>query len=1329
MKSFISLDLYRVELADAVPYNVFMCEMRGQAEGYPTDEVLEPLTEQYDEAKHSGIYNLLSKVLSDALESDKSSTKSSAFSKVRNIALSGGYGTGKSSVLCAFKDDSRFQDDKGDSNCLFISLSSLNGQGDRSSDNGQGDSEQTDLIEKEIVKQLLYQESSAISHFRRLRNIKPKRRWLYSIILGSLMFLLCTGLGWTGKIRSFFSPNPQFRTSFIVALTLAVFFILVCFVFIPSTVQGRMRLKSFTAGSASLSLDGDDGETYFDKYLDEIAYFFSSSKKRVVIFEDIDRFDNTRIFEDLKELNTILNQDPSNEGRSICFIYAVRDSIFDTFSENDVSESMNSVNGSYVRSENVERANRTKFFDLIIPMVPFMSPTAAKGWISSEFKDDGIDRRLIRLLSKHITDMRLIKNIHNEFLIFRSELVPEKQESSGHDILDVNRVLAMVAYKSVYPQDFEKLRFGMSCLDDIYRFKLRIIEHTKSDILQKIEVQQRQVDHNDIGVTTTSKQLGDIFKQLLKFVASTCSKYNYGMPLVIGGTDYKYNVEEQFDSMGFWLTIKRCYQKNKKLKIIYGNHISFDFQVFLDLIAVVTGNQSWLNDLMAVSPEYIENLRQEIKTISHASIQTVLEKVEWVAIPSSDKSNTVCNLRKFVMDRYGHTLGSDLIASGYISDDYQLYTASRNSKWLSNNGLNFEIHNLSQGEHTLEWKLTDSDCEDIYTDFGPEITKSEDAYNIQFLDWLLNHHPDQAVNMLKNPLYYDEWDREFYAAYLNDDGVNSANREYIIKNMVKKSDKILNFLVESQEFDEKQRKQYVSIALSNIENGTAIGEKMDDKVKDYLRKADSGLQCMRDINLSAQQAKMIASYYQSAGISLNDISPLSSFMLDAVKTFHNYAINKINFETIFNAPSGFSLNSIRKQDESEYILLICKYMFDYLNNIKPEVTIEGDEGEYAKILRSVMYYFRIKGDDDRKRNAIVSLIRKSKPNKPITDLSDIFSSKGEVQTSETAQIIIYNMALRALFRPTPQNILIFLKVMSDDLQDSKKVDSSFDELIAIMPPSESDLKENDLDDGELVQLATIILNVTAPNCSLNQKIELVKSLNLPSEALVADDLQDRGSSMFADLMESGLLSTTAHNFNLMQSSEARKACVRKWDSLLQGANIPSREIASILADSKVSPKVKEEMYSKLPDFFTNADRKNLEATVREAAKHDANLDLAVLNWIANHLYGTVSAKTKSSNMVSDEVLKSFIHLFAETLTKNTDLDNPMEGVAVNDTLISILLTLPGQYPKLSKIGGKTVSLPLNKDNQLIAEAIKTHLHTICFINSIKETGKLQCHMW
>ena len=1324
MKSFVSLDLYRVESADAVPYNVFMCEMRGRSEGYPTDEVLEPLTEQYDEAKHSGIYNLLSNVLCDALESDKSSTKSSVFSKVRNIALSGGYGTGKSSVLCAFKDDSRFQDDKGNSNCLFISLSSLNGQGDKSSDNGQGDSEQTDLIEKEIVKQLLYQESSAISHFRRLRSIKPKRRCLYSIVFGLLMFLLCTGLGWTGKIRSFFSPNPQFWPSVMVALALAVFFILACFVFIPSTVQGRMRLKSLTAGSASLSLDGDDSETYFDKYLDEIAYFFSSSKKRVVIFEDIDRFDNTRIFEDLKELNTILNQDPSNEGRSICFVYAVRDSIFDTFSENDISESMNSVNGSYVRNENVERANRTKFFDLIIPMVPFMSPTAAKGWISSEFKDDGIDRRLIRILSKHITDMRLIKNIHNEFLIFRSKLMFGNLEPGGQSSLDVNHVLAMVAYKSVYPRDFEKLRLGTSHLDDIYRFKLQIVEHVRSDALRKIEALKNQLVDSH-GFTEKSKRLGEILKRAIKVKASAYRTPPDIVPLTVG--QYTYEDEEQLDSVDFWRNVENNYQTNEELEFVLSGGISIDFSDLYDLIAIAVDDQDWMDNLDTAEQTEIDQLYFLLRRTAHSSIQTVMNESDWTAPPSSSDLKVPCNLSKFVQMCYGHTLGSDLIAEGYISDDYQLYAASRNSQWISNDGVNFEIHNLAQGEHSLDWKLTKDDCEAIYTDFGPEITKSRDAYNVQFLDWLLNKYPDQAENMLRSPSSYDDWDQEFYAAYLNDESVSVENSRRIVGIMAEKSDKIFNFLVGSQELSDNQRKQYTSVALNNLRKETSNGERMDEIVRKYLRKCDSDLKCMQDPGLSKEQAELIANYYAYAGISLQNVRPLCANMLEAIRKRHNYIVNRINLETIFGDSCDFSLNAIRKQDTEEYNVISNTCLSDYLK-MNTKITINGDKSEYTQIVREIIETFGSRDIDNQTLDNIASLIKRSKPNQRITDLSGILPTTENDKVRKIAQIVIRTMAQHRLFIPKPNNIFVYLSVNNPEFKTSATVDIDFDQLMEYMPLSVRDLENNGLDDEDLVFLATLILNSDASGFDLPKKIQLVQSLKLSSESLDAGSLTDRNSIMFAELMKDGLLSSTADNFNLLESGGARTACIREWESLMEGANIPTNEIPSVIADPQVSLAVKSELYLELPEYLKNADKEVLESAVKEVAKQDAKLGLEVVDWIAEHLFNKSEEKADFSEHASDVALEPFIHLLAKAIPMYANLDSPENKDEVRKNLVSILRALPNPYPKLTDKTDETIYLPLDDDNRSIAYGVRSFLKTIKSVKSYAGKKTLQCVM-
>lgn len=48
-------------------------------------------------------------------------------------------------------------------------------------------------------------------------------------------------------------------------------------------------------------------DSYFDKYLNEVLYLFENVDKDVIVFEDIDRFNETRVFEHLREINNVAN--------------------------------------------------------------------------------------------------------------------------------------------------------------------------------------------------------------------------------------------------------------------------------------------------------------------------------------------------------------------------------------------------------------------------------------------------------------------------------------------------------------------------------------------------------------------------------------------------------------------------------------------------------------------------------------------------------------------------------------------------------------------------------------------------------------------------------------------------------------------------------------------------------------------------------------------------------------------------------------------------------------------------------------------------------------
>ena len=66
---------------------------------------------------------------------------------------------------------------------------------------------------------------------------------------------------------------------------------------------GKLKVSQLSAGAATVTLN-DSSASYFDQYLDEIVYNFEISDRNVVIFEDIDRFNDSHIFEALRALNT-----------------------------------------------------------------------------------------------------------------------------------------------------------------------------------------------------------------------------------------------------------------------------------------------------------------------------------------------------------------------------------------------------------------------------------------------------------------------------------------------------------------------------------------------------------------------------------------------------------------------------------------------------------------------------------------------------------------------------------------------------------------------------------------------------------------------------------------------------------------------------------------------------------------------------------------------------------------------------------------------------------------------------------------------------------------
>ena len=214
---------------------------------------------------------------------------------------------------------------------------------------------------------------------------------------------------------------------------------------------------------------------YFDKYLDSILYMIDHSGKEFFIFEDIDRFDTTLIFERLKEVNELVN-----DKRKLCqatpikFIYLLRDDIF-------------------------LNKDRTKFFDFLVPVIPVTNTKNSSDKLFAILEKyhlkDAITPDLVRALGLYIEDYRLIINIANEFRIYFAALGQRNK-------LNPDKMLAMIVYKNLFPRDFVDLQKQKGYVhfllskrgkDAFVSEKRAELEKEEADCMKKLEVIKTEV--------------------------------------------------------------------------------------------------------------------------------------------------------------------------------------------------------------------------------------------------------------------------------------------------------------------------------------------------------------------------------------------------------------------------------------------------------------------------------------------------------------------------------------------------------------------------------------------------------------------------------------------------------------------------------------------------------------------------------------------------------------------------------------------------------------------------------------------------------------------
>jgi len=395
---------------------------------------------------------------------------------VSNIALTGPYGSGKSSVIKSFLRTYRGK-------ALQISLAAFLPEADGIGSSTGNISKQE--IERSILQQMLYGADANNLPLSRFKRIQSPKWWAggvsFLIVLGgiALWYLFQNRVDLVSG--EFFTPFDRSNW-----FNLGVFAF--GFVFLWRSLH-HIYLKSFGMSLKGVSLkdveiapEAAEEESILNRHLDEIIYFFQSTSYDLVVVEDLDRFENPDIFVTLREINGLIN---ANAGvkQQVRFLYALRDDMF-------------------------ANTDRTKFFEFIVPIVPIINHSNSIDKVLEQGQrlslDERLDAQFLRDVSRYLNDLRLIRNVFNEYAIYVANLETDEEE-----ILDPNKLLAVLIYKNVLPRDFEELHQQKGVLAALLA--------RYDDFIAKVEADYKsQIGEIEAEIALAKKQLPKDVAELRK---------------------------------------------------------------------------------------------------------------------------------------------------------------------------------------------------------------------------------------------------------------------------------------------------------------------------------------------------------------------------------------------------------------------------------------------------------------------------------------------------------------------------------------------------------------------------------------------------------------------------------------------------------------------------------------------------------------------------------------------------------------------------------------------------------------------------------------------
>ncbi|PVY40863.1 YobI family P-loop NTPase [Pontibacter virosus] len=573
---------------------------------------------------------------------------------VNNIALTGSYGSGKSTIL------KTFQHLYPNYKYLNVSLASFK--------DNKADEALERKLEISILQQIFYHVEPSVvpdSRFKRIVNITTGK------LIALTFFIIAWALSvlFLFKFNKIDKLNPEvwyfnYQLDWVAFISTLLFFLGIGF-FIKNVYRAfsNSKINKFNI-KGEFELGEAIDKSVFNQHLEEILYFFERTDFNVIVIEDVDRFESTDIFTKLREINNLINNSNLIK-RKVKFIYAIKDEMFS------------------------DKNERVKFFEFIIPVIPFINPSNAGDQLAKLISEANLEGVLSPDFTSDVVtfiddiDMRLLINIFHEFLIYRENL--------SKDLVQDN-LFAIIVYKNMYPDDFGELgkRKGK-----LYKF-LSGKGLYSQDLVNEITSEIKDIDEHI--ALLESEQEKPIEELRAVYINRLVSKINNFQSFSIGYkrvSTIEALTDENFESIKNSNKIEyyRCndsYTRESDVRFSFiENEVSkLSYSQRENLLVARANNQ--INILKGEK----EKLKNKISEIESFSIKEIFELVE---------------IEKYLAEFKENYLIRNLLLNGYIDEHYDDYISLFHEISLTKDDFVFERKVKSGINLDFEYPLTESD--------------------------------------------------------------------------------------------------------------------------------------------------------------------------------------------------------------------------------------------------------------------------------------------------------------------------------------------------------------------------------------------------------------------------------------------------------------------------------------------------------------------------------------------------------------------------------------------------------------------------------------------